>query len=110
LHLLQGFDGEVAVADIVLEAEIKDPAARAQLSSVARIYEFTGVQVSEAYEVRQEMPSLSLEDSFSFVAARALGSMLLTGDAKLRQYAERYDVEVHGTLWLLDYGGRYAQA
>ena len=51
----------------------------------------------------EDIPSLSLNDcSVLVLAEETPGSILLTGDRKLRNTASRVKIEVHGTLWVID--------
>ncbi len=61
-------------------------------------------QVGKALTLREMHPALSAEDCLSLVLAQETrGSLLLTGDAALREVAETtYRVEVHGVLWAAD--------
>ncbi len=64
-----------------------------------------GVQVANAFTLREQHPELSAEDCFSLVLARETSNgLLLTGDAALRRVAAKtYGVEVHGVLWIADH-------
>ncbi len=59
--------------------------------------------VGEVKRLRDSHQQLSVADTFSLVVAeRFPSSILLTGDAGLRQVALARGVRVHGVLWLLD--------
>lgn len=64
----------------------------------------SGELVAEAEQAKRLVRGPSFTDCLSFVQARAFGheSILLTNDRKLRELARLHQVEVHGTLWLLD--------
>lgn len=64
----------------------------------------SGELVAEAEQAKRLVRGPSFTDCLSFVQARAFGneSILLTNDRKLRELACLHQVEVHGTLWLLD--------
>lgn len=67
------------------------------------INDLPGPSVSRATRYLKQNPSLTLNDCFSLVLAEDLDdSMLLTGDASLKQLAERNNVETHGVLWITD--------
>lgn len=68
------------------------------------VIDVSGELVAEAEQAKRLVHGPSFTDCLSFVQARALGhgSILLTNDRKLRELALRHQVEVHGTLWLLD--------
>lgn len=53
--------------------------------------------------LRDSHQHLSVADTFALtLAEKFAGSILLTGDAGLRQVAQARGVRVHGVLWLLD--------
>ena len=56
----------------------------------------------ELKEIRKTNRRITLCDISAFVIARNRRAILVTGDKKLRELAERNNVEVHGVLWLLD--------
>lgn len=45
---------------------------------------------------------LTIEDVSALFFANRLGSILLTGDRRLREHAEAQGVETHGLLWVFD--------
>ena len=45
---------------------------------------------------------LTIEDVSALFFAHRLGSILLTGDRRLREHAEAKGVETHGLLWVFD--------
>ena len=56
-----------------------------------------------ASEVLALSPALSTYDSFAFVVAEERqGSILLTGDRRLRTLAQAEHLEVHGVLWVVE--------
>lgn len=89
----------VEIPDVVL-AEVIEGERLTGLSF--ETVEFTGEQVLEVEELNRAQRNISVPDLFAFVAAREQGEILLTGDADLRQLAEREGIEVHGVLWILD--------
>lgn len=65
--------------------------------------DLTPAQVGRALQLKEQNTKLSAEDTFSFVLAQDIAdSVLLTGDAILREAATRDGREVHGILWVLD--------
>jgi predicted nucleic acid-binding protein len=54
------------------------------------------------YELYSELPGLSLEDASVLCLAMEQDAMLLTGDKTLRNAGEVRQVEVHGSIWVLD--------
>ena len=63
---------------------------------------FSGVEVFELIQKESNNPGLSLTDCSAWHWAEKNNSILLTGDAQLRQVATKSGVEVHGSIWLLD--------
>lgn len=68
------------------------------------VIDVSGELVAEAEQAKRQVRGPNFTDCLSFVQARAFGrgSILLTNDRRLRELALRHQVEVHGTLWLLD--------
>jgi len=65
--------------------------------------------VEEIYQIQaalldseRKYRDLSINDISAFVLAKHLGIILITSDMPLRKFAEKQNVEVHGTLWVLD--------
>ena len=54
-----------------------------------------------AREVYEENPKLSFYDCVAFAIAKLRGWELMTGDKRLRKYAERHSIVVHGLLWAI---------
>lgn len=51
--------------------------------------------------LKDDLWRISLADASLFTLAQSLsGSILLTGDKKLRNHARSTELEVHGTIWL----------
>ena len=65
-------------------------------------YDLMPDEVAEAVALREHHRSLSANDCFCLVAARACRGILLTGDALLRRVATEKRVRVHGVLWVID--------
>ena len=58
--------------------------------------------IHEAYNLRQQYCKPSVNDLLALVLAKDNEALLLTGDKALREVANIYKVEVHGTIWLVD--------
>ena len=65
-------------------------------------HDLTPEEIAQAFELKKDHPSLSSNDCFCFVTARAHTGMLLTGDALLRRIARENGLRVHGVLWVID--------
>lgn len=57
--------------------------------------------IAEAYRLHQKYPRLSVNDLLALTLAKAQGCSLLTGDKALRELAEVFKIEVHGSIWLV---------
>jgi predicted nucleic acid-binding protein len=68
-----------------------------------RIRHFSAQELGMLVAFKANQPAgLSLTDCSVFQLAIERQAVLLTGDGKLRQCAQKAGVEVHGILWLLD--------
>ena len=59
-------------------------------------------EVGSAAALKQENPTLSINDCFCIVTARTFTGIVLTGDSQLRAVATRDGLTVHGVLWIID--------
>lgn len=62
----------------------------------------SGKIVSEAYKLRQQHSRPSMNDLLALSLAKYENCRLLTGDKDLREVAQSYLVDVHGTIWLVE--------
>ncbi len=95
-----GMDFELIAPDVVI-AEIEEPSGSELVARGLASKELSAVQIVEAQQLRSQNTSLSMPDAFACVLARASGTILLTGDRRLRAVAEHLGIRVHGTLWLV---------
>ena len=65
-------------------------------------YDLLPDEVTLAEELSGEQSTLSTNDCFCYYTAVKHSAILLTGDAQLRLFAQRHDIEVHGVLWVID--------
>ena len=93
---------DFAVPDLLYERELKSFGGEDMRKRGMRIEALDSEGVALAIEYRRSRPGLSLPDTFALALAKSNGWTLLTGDAELRQVAERERVACHGVLWLLD--------
>lgn len=61
-----------------------------------------GQGVQTLFQLRRSLNNSSLADVSCYLVAREKGWTLLTGDGALRKSGQRANLEVRGTLWLLD--------
>jgi len=62
----------------------------------------TGDELEHVVTLAETYPRPSEADLAALLLADLEGSILVTGDAALREAAQKEGVEVHGTLWILD--------
>jgi len=60
-----------------------------------------GNQISEVYNLRQKYIKTSVNDLLALILAKHADCPLLTGDKALKGVAEQLNVQVHGTIWLV---------
>ena len=58
--------------------------------------------IIELYKLQAIAKGLSIEDCSVYFHADKLDAMILSGDNKLRKFAESNKKEVHGILWIFD--------
>ena len=92
----------VFIAPDVIVAELQDPPGSDLLPLGLQSAEFSGKQVLEVMSLAEHHPNIAINDLFALVLAKSRGLILLTGDRRLRDLATKHDVDVHGTLWILD--------
>ena len=90
------------VAPDVIVEELLEPEGHMLLDLGLQQRELVGEQVAEVVTLRSTYRRPSVNDLFALVLARHLRATLLTGDRHLREAAEKEQVEVHGSLWVLD--------
>lgn len=93
---------QFAVPDLLYERELKGFNGDELIRRGLTVEELDDVGVVRALTYREQVPALSLPDSFALALAQSRTWVLLTGDGALRQLADAEAVECHGVLWLLD--------
>ena len=93
---------EFAVPDVLYDREMHDEWGENLVRLGLRVVEVSAEGVGNALRYRQQLPSLSLPDSFALALAKEREWLLLTGDGQLRELAIVENVQCHGVLWLLD--------
>lgn len=93
---------EFAVPDLLFERELKGELGDRLSALGLRVEALTSLEVGRAIEVRRTDGSLSTPDAFAFAIAESRKWTLLTGDARLRELAQRSRVDMHGVLWVFD--------
>ena len=93
---------DFVVPDLLFERELKGDGGDDLRKQGLKVAALDGGGVALALGYHRANRPLSLPDGFALALAKTSGWMLLTGDARLRQVAEREGVDCHGALWLLD--------
>lgn len=79
-------------------AEVLANAASGRL----RVHRSSAESLMKAVELVASNPGVDLEDGSVCILALELDASLLTGDRRLRDLAHAKQIDVHGTLWMLD--------
>lgn len=87
--------------DVIID-ELEDLGGNLLLEYGLQKGALSGKRVLEVYELSGYNRNSALNDLFALVLAASIGVTLLTGDNRLRTLATKHNVQVHGTLWVLD--------
>jgi predicted nucleic acid-binding protein len=105
---------EVQIPDFLYADELISfsPAEKRSLHRQGlKVVGLAGPLVDKALRLARTYPALRFYDCTAFVLAESSpGTILLTGDNKLKGVAEQHQVEVHGVLWAVDEMHRHAAA
>lgn len=92
---------QFAVPDTLFDEELAE--RHVHLSRFGLISKtMSGNLVAEAYNLHQKYIKPSVNDMLALTLAKYEGCRLLTGDKALRDAAKELNVEVHGTIWLVE--------
>ncbi len=92
---------DIRTTDLVIN-ELKKPGQREKISQCSKIT-ITTFDVRELLTISQIPDTgISLTDKSVLYLARKHKAILLTGDSRLRNVAENYKLEVHGSIFILD--------
>lgn len=91
---------QFAVPDILFVEELSERLGRL-LAFGLQSKTMSGELIEEAFGLRQQYSKPSVNDLLALTLAKHEGCQLLTGDRALREVAQIYNVEVHGTIWLV---------
>ena len=92
---------QFAVPDTLFVEELEERQAHLLQFGLIR-KTLTGDLVAEAYSLHQKYIKPSVNDMLALTLAKHEGCQLLTGDRALREAAKELNVEVHGTIWLVE--------
>lgn len=92
---------QFAVPDILFSEELEE--RHGHLLRFGLISKtMSGELIEETYNLRQQYVRTSVNDLLALTLAKYEGCQLLTGDKALREVAAELNVEVHGTIWLVE--------
>lgn len=101
LESLFGLPFRFKVPDILFYEELE--AQHAHLLAMGLMLgELTPQTMLYAIELSSRVSGPSRNDCFALASARQENCPLLSGDRDLRRTAENEDIEVHGTIWLVE--------
>ena len=92
---------ELLTTDFVLE-EIETVSLADLEECGLRVMELPSERVLEIFTLRPQNLALSLADLSVYVYARHSGSMIVTGDGVLWTLVRESNIDVHGTIWVVD--------
>lgn len=90
-----------AVPDTLFVEELLEHHAHLSQSGLI-IKSMKGELVAEAYKFHKKYIKTSVNDMLALVLAKHENCQLLTGDKALRAAAIEFNIEVHGTIWLVE--------
>ena len=89
------------VPDVLFAEELNEKHALL-ISYGLKIETLSSKLVTEAFNLRQKNPRLSVNDLLALTLAKSRNNVLLTGDKALRKIAYEFNLEVHGTIWVVE--------
>jgi len=92
---------EFCVPDVLYEEELAHKYG-ALPGLGLKVLSQTGDAVAYVADLKARYRRASINDLFALALARRQGCPLLSGDGALRAAAQAEEVEVHGTLWLVE--------
>jgi len=102
LDVLFRMDWEFHTTDAVLD-EVEESLDEHIRTGLLQVRRMSGGELAAIVILRGQQPRrISIEDCTLLDLAARLRAVLLTGDANLRFCAERSNIQVRGTLWVLD--------
>lgn len=89
------------IPDVLFVEELSDQHGHL-LGLGLQLGELNGDSLMHVFELRDQYPKPSSNDCFALALAKQENCPLVTGDRNLRRAAEAEQVEVYGTLWLVE--------
>lgn len=102
LHEMFQLPFDFITSDLIADKELKNPPFSEFEKEGLRKEELAGSQIGMIRQIRSSQKTLSIYDISAFLIAQDQNLILLTGDEGLRKFAETFNIEVHGILWILD--------
>nr|DAY63878.1 MAG TPA: hypothetical protein [Caudoviricetes sp.] len=93
---------EIAIPNILFNDELKEKDGDLLEERGVKILEMTDEEVMDTVVLSRDTNKVSFNDLTTLVVARKRNYVLVTGDGNLRKMASSYNIELRGTLWLLD--------
>ncbi len=97
---------KIMIPDILIEHEFvkfKPEDKNALIDNGVQIVELSESGIERITQIQVQNAALSVYDCFAFVVAENHpGSILLTGDKRLRTLAIQSGIESHGVLWVIN--------
>lgn len=92
---------QFVVPDILFDEELAEKHSDLlQFGLISRT--MSGELIEEAYNLRQKHSKPSVNDLLALILAKYENCQLLTGDKALRQVAVIFNIQVFGTIWLVE--------
>lgn len=91
----------MVVPDLLYQRELETHNGPYLRSLGLGVVALTAQELSDAQDIKEQRPALSLPDCFALVCSKRPNHCLVSGDKALRREAAR-TVTVFGLLWLLD--------
>ena len=101
LAVIRDLEDVVVVPDLLFEDELSADLGPAERQPF-RIEQMSAIEVAEADAAAAGPGGTSIYDQLALILARRVGGILLTGDQALKRAAEAVDLEVHGTIWVVE--------
>ncbi len=98
---LFSLDHQYSIPDVIYYEELVDQHSHL-LDMGLIVKESDEIKVKRVEELVVQYPKPGRNDIFALVLAAAENCPLLTGDQALREAAENENVQVHGTIWLIN--------
>ena len=92
---------EIVVPDVLYEQELSDRHGHL-IGHGLKTMNLNGEQVAAAFNLRRQHKAAGINDLFALVLAKTLGCTLVTGDRRLRAAAQAEEVQLMGTLTLME--------